>query len=83
LGNHSQKIKKKEKLKVDFKTITGPTRITGLEMWLFQSRKVSFSIRALLSTSRRGFYKEGNYVKWNNAYFHADAHLILDTTILE
>ena len=25
------------------------------------------------------FYKEGNYVvKWNNAYFHADAHLLFE-----
>ena len=73
---------KKDKFKVDFKTIVG----TYKDNW-FGEVELSEKKGKLYFASKRSpqlvgevfFYKENNYVvKWNNAYFHADAHLFFE-----
>jgi hypothetical protein len=49
-----------------------------------QKGKLYFQSERSSQLAGEVFFTRGNYVvKWNNAYFHADAHLILGTTILE
>ncbi|KRD06438.1 serine hydrolase [Flavobacterium sp. Root901] len=71
---------KKDKLKTDFSKITG----TYKDNW-FGEIAITEKKGKLYFTSKRSpqlagevfFYKEGNYVvKWDNAFFHADAHLL-------
>jgi CubicO group peptidase (beta-lactamase class C family) len=73
---------KKEKRKIDFKTIAG----TYTDNW-FGDIVLSEKQGKLYFASKRSpqlagevfFYTENNYVvKWNNAYFHADAHLFIE-----
>jgi hypothetical protein len=69
------KIKKK-KIKVDFKIIGTPNDNWFGNVSIFEKKARSFSISALIQLAGSVFYKDGNYVvKWNNAYFHADASL--------
>lgn len=73
---------KKDKFKIDFKTIVGTYKDNWFgEVVLFEKRgKLYFaSKRSPQLAGEIFFYKENNYVvKWDNAYFHADAHLFLE-----
>ncbi len=73
---------KKDNNKIDFKNYTG----TYKDNWLGEI-VISESKGKLLFASKRSpqlsgelfYYKDKNLVvKWNNAYFHADAHLLFE-----
>ncbi|TDE54377.1 serine hydrolase [Flavobacterium sp. GT3P67] len=73
---------KKEKFKIDFKSFVG----TYTDNW-FGDAVLSEKKGKLYFASKRSpqlsgevfFYKDTNYVvKWDNAYFHADAHLFFE-----
>lgn len=70
---------KKEKLKVAFKKVTGTYKDNWFGNVVISEKKGKLYFQSERSSQLAGeafFYKDGNYVvKWNNAYFHADAHL--------
>ncbi|MBX9887542.1 MAG: serine hydrolase [Flavobacteriaceae bacterium] len=70
---------KKEKIKVDFKKIIGAYNDNWFGNVTIFEKKGKIYFQSQRSSQLAGevfFYKDGNYVvKWNNAYFHADAHL--------
>ena len=73
---------KKEKFKVDFKTIVGTYKDNWFGEVILSEKKGKLYFASKRSPQLAGevfYYKENNYVvKWNNAYFHADAHLFFE-----
>jgi CubicO group peptidase (beta-lactamase class C family) len=71
---------KKDKIKLDYKTIKGTYKDNWFGNVVISEKNGKLYFQSLRSSQLAGevfFYKDGNYVvKWNNAYFHADAHLI-------
>jgi CubicO group peptidase (beta-lactamase class C family) len=73
---------KKDKIKTDFKSFVG----TYIDNWFgevqLSEKKGKFYFASKRSPQLSGevfFYKDTNYVvKWDNAYFHADAHLFFE-----
>ncbi|WP_367754692.1 serine hydrolase [Flavobacterium sp. WC2430] len=70
---------KKDNLKPDYKGILGTYKDNWFGEVVVSEKKGKLFFESKRSSQLKGevfFYKEGNYVvKWNNAYFHADAHL--------
>ncbi len=77
---------KKEKIKIDFKSFIGTYKDNWLGEVVLSERKGRLYFASKRSPQLTGevfFYKDTNYVvKWDNTYFHADAHLFFecDTT---
>jgi CubicO group peptidase (beta-lactamase class C family) len=73
---------KKEKIKIDFNTITGTYKDNWFGEIVLSEKKGKLRFASARSPQLRGevfFYKKGNFVvKWDNAYFHADAHLFFE-----
>ena len=73
---------KKDKFKVDFKTITGTYKDNWFGEVVLSEKKGRLYFASKRSPQLSGevfLYKDNNYVvKWNNAYFHADAHLFFE-----
>ena len=73
---------KKENRKIDFKTVVGTYNDNWFGNIVLSEKKGKLyfiSKRSPQLTGEVFFYKENNYVvKWNNAYFHADAHLFFE-----
>jgi CubicO group peptidase (beta-lactamase class C family) len=71
---------KNAKIKPDFKTVTGTYKDSWFGDVIISETKGKLFFESKRSSQLKGdvfFYKEGNYVvKWDNAYLHADAHLI-------
>jgi hypothetical protein len=71
---------KKDKLKTDFSKITGTYKDNWFGEVTITEKKGKVYFASKRSPQLAGevfFYKDGNYVvKWNNAFFHADAHLL-------
>lgn len=71
---------KKDKLKTDFSKITGSYQDNWFGKITITEKKGKVYFASQRSPQLAGeifFYKDGNYVvKWNNAFFHADAHLL-------
>lgn len=71
---------KKDKLKMDFSKITGTYKDNWFGEVTITEKKGKLYFASKRSPQLVGevfFYKDGNYVvKWNNAFFHADAHLL-------
>ena len=73
---------KKENINIDFKTIVG----TYTDKWFGdvalyekQGKLIFASKRSPQLAGEVFLYQENNYVvKWNNAYFNADAHLFIE-----
>jgi CubicO group peptidase (beta-lactamase class C family) len=78
---------KKEKIKVDYKAILGTYRDNWFGEVVISEKKGRVFFTSKRSSQLKGevfFYKKGNYVvKWDNAYFHADAHLLFETNDAE
>ena len=76
----------KEKIKIDFNTLKGTFNDNWFGEIVLSEKKGKLYFASVRSPQLKGevfFYKEGNFVvKWDNAYFHADAHLFVeyDTT---
>jgi CubicO group peptidase (beta-lactamase class C family) len=77
---------KKDKVKIDFNNYVGTYKDNWLGDVVISEKKGKLLFASKRSPQLSGelfFYKEKNLVlKWNNAYFHADAHLFFeyDTT---
>ncbi|TDD74051.1 serine hydrolase [Flavobacterium caseinilyticum] len=77
---------KSDKIKIDFKSFVGTYKDNWFGEVLLSERKGRLYFASKRSPQLTGevfLYKETNYVvKWDNAYFHADAHLFFecDTT---
>jgi hypothetical protein len=73
---------KKEKFKIDFNTFTGSYTDNWFGDIILSEKKGKLYFTSKRSPQLSGevfFYKENNFVvKWNNAYFHADAHLFFE-----
>lgn len=73
---------KKEKFKIDFNTFTGSYTDNWFGDIILSEKKGKLYFASKRSPQLSGevfFYKENNFVvKWNNAYFHADAHLFFE-----
>ena len=73
---------KKDKIKIDFNTLKGTFKDNWFGEIVISEKKGKLYFASLRSPQLTGevfFYKEDNYVvKWNNAYFHADAHLFFE-----
>ncbi|WP_188050121.1 serine hydrolase [Flavobacterium sp. GP15] len=73
---------KKNKVKEDYKRILGTYKDNWFGEVAISEKKGKLYFASKRSPQLTGevfFYKEGNYVvKWNNAYFHADAHLFFE-----
>lgn len=71
---------KKDKLKTDFSKIVGTYKDNWFGEITITEKKGKLYFASKRSSQLVGevfFYKNGNYVvKWNNAFFHADAHLL-------
>ena len=71
---------KKDKIKTDFSKITGTYKDNWFGEVTITEKKGKAYFASKRSSQLAGevfFYKDGNYVvKWNNAFFHADAHLL-------
>lgn len=78
---------KKEKIKGDYKAILGTYRDNWFGEVVISEKKGRVFFASKRSSQLKGevfFYKKGNYVvKWDNAYFHADAHLLIETNDAE
>ena len=78
---------KKEKIKGDYKAILGTYRDNWFGEVVISEKKGRVFFASKRSSQLKGevfFYKKGNYVvKWDNAYFHADAHLLFETNDAE
>ncbi|AWG21691.1 serine hydrolase [Flavobacterium faecale] len=73
---------KKEKIKVDYKAILGTYKDNWFGNVTISAKKGRLYFASQRSSQLKGevfFYKDGNYVvKWDNPYFHADAHLLFE-----
>lgn len=73
---------KKEKIKIDFDTFAGTYKDNWFGEIVLSEKKGKLYFNSKRSPQLSGevfFYKENNLVvKWNNAYFHADAHLLFE-----
>ncbi|MFV5702771.1 serine hydrolase [Flavobacterium sp. XS2P12] len=73
---------KKEKIKIDFKSFIGTYKDNWFGEVVLSERKGRLYFASKRSPQLTGevfFYKDTNYVvKWDNAYFHADAHLFFE-----
>ena len=73
---------KKEKIKTDFNNFTGTYKDNWFGDITLSQKKGKLYFAAKRSPQLTGevfFYKKDNFVvKWNNAYFHADAHLFFE-----
>ncbi|MEP6928975.1 MAG: serine hydrolase, partial [Flavobacterium sp.] len=71
---------KKDKIKTDFTKIVGTYKDNWFGEITISEKKGKLYFASKRSPQLAGeisFYKDGNYVvKWNNAFFHADAHLL-------
>ncbi|MFV8270363.1 serine hydrolase [Flavobacterium sp. GT2N3] len=74
--------KKKENIKIDFKSFIGTYKDNWFGEVVLSERKGRLYFASKRSPQLTGevfFYKDTNYVvKWDNAYFHADAHLFFE-----
>lgn len=70
---------KKDKINPNFTGILGTYKDNWFGNIVISEKKGKLFFESKRSSQLKGevfFYQEGNYVvKWNNAYFHADAHL--------
>ena len=70
---------KKDKINPNYKGILGTFKDKWFGEVVISERKGKLFFESKRSAQLKGevfFYKDGNYVvKWDNAYFHADAHL--------
>lgn len=70
---------KKDKINPNFTEILGTYKDNWFGNIVISEKKGKLFFESKRSSQLKGevfFYQEGNYVvKWNNAYFHADAHL--------
>ena len=77
----------KDKIKGDYKAIVGTYRDNWFGDVVISEKKGRVYFASKRSSQLKGevfFYKKGNYVvKWDNAYFHADAHLLFETNDAE
>ena len=73
---------KKDKIKIDFKSFTGTYKDNWFGEVLLSEKKGRLYFASKRSPQLSGevfLYKDTNYVvKWDNAYFHADAHLFFE-----
>lgn len=73
---------KKDKIRIDFNTFAGKYEDNWFGKIVLSEKKGKLYFTSTRSPKLSGevfFYKEANYVvKWNNAYFHADAHLLFE-----
>ena len=73
---------KKDKFKVDFKTVLGSYKDNWFGEVVLSEKNGRLYFASKRSPQLAGevfYYKGNNYVvKWNNAYFHADAHLFFE-----
>jgi CubicO group peptidase (beta-lactamase class C family) len=73
---------KKDKIKIDFKNYIGTYKDNWLGEIMISEKKGKLLFACKRSPQLAGelfFYKDKNLVvKWNNAYFHADAHLFFE-----
>ncbi|SHM10426.1 serine hydrolase [Flavobacterium xanthum] len=73
---------KKDKIKIDFKSFIGTYQDNWFGEVVLSERKGKLFFASKRSPQLTGevfFYKDANYVvKWDNAYFHADAHLFFE-----
>jgi hypothetical protein len=73
---------KKDKIKIDFKSFTGTYKDNWFGEIILSEEKGRLYFASKRSPQLAGevfFYKDTNYVvKWDNAYFHADAHLFFE-----
>jgi CubicO group peptidase (beta-lactamase class C family) len=73
---------KKDKIKIDFNNFTGTYNDNWFGDIVLSQKKGKLYFESKRSPQLTGevfFYKKDNYVvKWNNAYFHADAHLFFE-----
>ncbi len=76
---------KKDKIKIDFNAITGTYKDNWFGEIVISEKRGKLRFTSLRSPQLVGevfFYKKGNFVvKWDNAYFHADAHLLFEYDI--
>lgn len=74
--------KKKENIKIDFKSFIGTYKDNWFGEIVLSERKGRLYFASKRSPQLTGevfFYNDTNYVvKWDNAYFHADAHLFFE-----
>ena len=72
----------KDKIKIDFNTLKGTFNDNWFGEIVLSEKKGKLYFASARSPQLNGevfFYKVGNFVvKWNNAYFHADAHLFFE-----
>jgi CubicO group peptidase (beta-lactamase class C family) len=73
---------KKDKIKTDFSTITGTYKDNWFGAIVLSEKKGKLRFSSARSPQLAGevfFYKKGNFVvKWDNAYFNANAHLFFE-----
>jgi hypothetical protein len=70
--------KTKDKVKVDLASITEHIKTNGLRCCYKREKGSFLNLNVLLSLAARCFsIKRKLCGKWNNAYLHADAHLLL------
>ncbi|MBE0390908.1 serine hydrolase [Flavobacterium sp. PL002] len=73
---------KKDKIKIDYNPILGTYKDNWFGEVVISERKGRIYFESKRSSQLKGelfLYKKGNYVvKWDNAYFHADAHLFFE-----
>lgn len=73
---------KNDKIKIDFKSFVGTYKDNWFGEVLLSERKGRLYFTSKRSPQLKGevfLYKDNNYVvKWDNAYFHADAHLFFE-----
>ncbi|SEG07158.1 serine hydrolase [Flavobacterium urumqiense] len=73
---------KTDKIKIDFNTLKGTFKDNWFGEIIISEKKGKLYFASKRSPQLTGevfFYKKDNYVvKWNNAYFHADAHLFFE-----
>lgn len=73
---------KKDKIKIDYNPILGTYKDNWFGEVVISEKKGRIYFESKRSSQLKGevfFYKKGNYVvKWDNAYFHADAHLFFE-----
>lgn len=73
---------KKDKIKIDFNKFNGTYKDNWFGEAVLSEKKGRLYFASKRSPQLTGevfFYKENNFVvKWNNAYFHADAHLFFE-----
>ncbi|MGO4821559.1 MULTISPECIES: serine hydrolase [unclassified Flavobacterium] len=74
---------KKDKITINYKPILGTYKDNWFGEVVISEKKGRIYFASKRSPQLKGevfFYKKGNYVvKWDNAYFHADAHLLFET----